>query len=144
MKEPKFSTMDNKKINVKALLFFTCSALLFSIVMAHFNTTNAVRKDLGAALILGFFSCLIFFLGCLYMYSKLAEIPVGWAFLGCLLSPLIFLMIHFSINFFHNLDYLYRPDFNETLWVYAMMLYFGSNMICMFVMKPFTDWVRER
>ncbi len=134
-----FYTMYKTKFSLKHLIIFTASAFILSLVIANVNTLSSVTHNLAAVLFLGFLSCAGFLLGCIFMYKLVAGIPFKWAILGCFLSPLLFYIINLIINAFQDLSYLFQPDFEKTLWIYALMLYFSSNVLCLFIMKPLLD-----
>ena len=128
--------MKRTKINLRSLLIFCGIALVYSIIIGKLNNSRPVRRDLGAVLILGFFSGIIFLSGCVYMYYKLGKLSIGRGILGSLLlAPMLSFVLHFMIHLFLNLSHLSHPNYNVTLWVYILMLYFVANLICMLLMR---------
>ena len=132
------------KIDYKKLLIASGCALLMAVLLAYLNNTNFISRDLGAVIFIGFFSGSSFLLACAFMYKYVAKISVGWGFLGSLISIGLFFLVNLTINFFHDLNYLYQPSYNTAIWVYTLSLFYVSNVLSLFILAPFWKKKIER
>ena len=124
-----------RKLDLKVLGLYFLGAIAYSILAGFLNNLKAVSTDFGAVFIVGFLTCLVYFLLSVFMYKRIASLSPGHGFLGSLIfAPIIFLILNVLINLFQDIGFMTQPRYNIHLWIYALLMYFVANSISMFLM----------